>query len=246
VKAGQVTTVNGLPAIMNNVTFNNVALDTYGNGASSVNIAINQEVTANLTSMIVRIGVYADLSNMRLYLPDGSEIPQGTPYSLNLVWGIDVGLPNGGGLPYIITGNTLYFIQNNSTVSLADMSLGDSYVEMQGSNQTAGHTAQVQFINSPQTLGITQTLGNNKNNNTVPGCLCLQTFPNLTYGVTTGVQSDPTIDANHPMEISLQTIIFIVAVVVIAIVAAVLFFRRRRSLRKKGIKTVNAETAAQK
>ena len=89
-QVGNVTYVNGLPTITNTITFNDIALPTYGHGSSTVTFVISQNIVANWTNMTIGIGVYADLSNMTLYLPDGTEIPQNTDFSFNLMYGIDM------------------------------------------------------------------------------------------------------------------------------------------------------------
>jgi hypothetical protein len=62
--------------------------------------------------------------------------------------------------------------------------------------------------------------------------LCYQTFNGLTYGVTTGINSDPTIQINHNLVSKSSTLELIAIVAVIAAVAAsvsvTLIVRRRR------------------
>lgn len=247
-KVGNVAYVNGLPTLTNNVTFNDIALETYGHGSSSINLVIDQEIIANWTTMKIKIGVYADLSNMHLYLPDGSEIPQGTKFSLNFQWGVDLSNQTASnlagypiGFPYIVKGNSLYFLVNGTTqsqLSVANMSLGDSYVEMQGSAQSSNRTADVQFVNSLITLGGSQGRG------AVPSCNCFQSFTNLTYGLTTGVLSDPTITVNHApvppgwgtpeyfiysMLSNIAPIVIAVAGVVVIVRVTLLFRKRKHS-----------------
>jgi hypothetical protein len=180
------------------VTFNNVALNTYGHGLSAFNLVINQEVVENWTEVKIKIGVYADLSNTKLYLANGSELPQGTQYSLNFQWGVDLsnftaaqqlGYPIG--FNYVASGNSLYFVQNDlqhTPLPLVNLRLGDSYTEIQGSNQEAARTAEAEFVSSNMTLGKGK----------VPGCMCYQSFSNLTYGLTTGILSDPLLGVQHP------------------------------------------------
>lgn len=201
-EAGNCTYIDGLPTIKNNVTFNNVALNTYGHGLSTFNLVINQEVVENWTEVKIKIGVYADLLNTKLYLANGSELPQGTQYSLNFQWGVDLsnftaaqllGYPIG--FNYVASGTNLYFVQNDSQhtpLPVVNLRLGDSYTEIQGSNQEAVRTAEAEFISSNMTLG--NSVGKGK----VPGCLCYQSFSNLTYGLTTGVLSDPLLGVQHP------------------------------------------------
>lgn len=250
-EVGNVTYIDGLPTLTNNVTFHDIALNTYGHGSSSVNLVLNQEIIANWTTMKVKIGVYADLSNMSLYLPNGSEIPHGTEFSLNFQWGIDLtnqtasqmaGYPIG--FPYVATGTELYFLVNGteqSRLSIADMTLGDNYKEIQGSAQAANRTAAVQFVHSPVTLG------NDKGQGGVPSCNCFQSFNNLTYGVTTGILSDPTLTVNHaPVPVGwgqsgnptgsnplgpLQ--VLIIGIVATGAMAGILFIKRRHSMQRR-------------
>jgi subtilase family serine protease len=62
--------------------------------------------------------------------------------------------------------------------------------------------------------------------------LCYQTFNGLTYGVTTGINSDPTIQINHNLVSNSSTLELIAIVAVIAAVAASvsvkMVVRRRR------------------
>ena len=50
--------------------------------------------------------------------------------------------------------------------------------------------------------------------------LCYQTFNGLTYGLTTGINSDPTIQINHNLVSNSSTLELIPIVAVIAVVAA--------------------------
>ena len=187
VQVGNVTYINDLPTVTNTITFNDIALPTYGQGSSSVTFVISQTVIANWTNMIIKIGVYADLSNMKLYLPDGTEIPQGTDFSFNLMYSIDMNTPNLSGNsgpidypPSDVTPTSVFFAVNGTAgtqLSIANMNFGDTYTEIQGSTQLAGKTPTIYFQQSNAPTWAVN---------------CFQSFPNLTYGVTTAVQSDPT------------------------------------------------------
>ena len=233
--ASTVTTVNGVPSVTLNETFGDIQLDTGGHGASTVNLLVSQQITGNATTMIAQVDVYADLSNMHLYLPDGTEIPQGTDYSLNLLW--QTSLVNASetrpnlvvGFPYTIVGNSLYFIVNGEVGNLAGIKLDDNYVANQGVTQTSSRQAQIQFVSSTTTAGT-------PNNDTVPECLCLQTYANLTYGVTTSVLSDPTLYMDHAVVYSYLPLIIVIVIVAVVVIAAVVLFRHRRT--KKADKTV--------
>lgn len=228
VQVGNVTYVNGLPTVTNTITFNDIALPTYGQGSSSITFVIAQTVIANWTNMIIKIGVYADLSNMTLYLPDGTELPQGTDFSFNLMYQIDMNnaVPNNpvDYPPSDITPTSVFFAINSTSgtqVTIADMNLGDTYTEIQGTNQLADKTPTIYFS---QSLAPTWAVN------------CFQSFPNLTYGVTTAIQSDPTITVQHNAVsaggISISNLILYAAIVggvaSVAVVGIVIFVRRRK------------------
>jgi len=229
-QVGNVTYVNGLPTVTNTITFNDIALQTYGQGSSSITLVISQTVIANWTNMIVSIGVYADLSNMKLYLPDGTEVPQGTDFSFNLMYGIDMNTPAPPGTPgpidyppSDITPTSVFFAVNGTAgtqLSIANMNFGGTYTDIQGSSQFAGNTPIIYF---QQSTAPTWAVN------------CFQSFPNLTYGVTTAVQSDPTITVQHNAVsggISISNLIPYVAivgvVVSVAVVGSVIFVRQRK------------------
>ena len=110
-------------------------------------------------------------------------------------------------------------------IQAANMNLGDTYTEIQGSNQFADKTPTVYFTPS----GVPSWSVN-----------CFQSFPNLTYGVTTAVESDPTITVQHnavtaglgsSSNFSSSNLILYAAIlggVAVAIVGAVIFVRRRK------------------
>ena len=231
-QVGKVTYVNGLPTVTNTITFNDIALPTYGQGSSTVTFVITQNIIANWTNMTVSIGVYADLSNMKLYLPDGTEIPQNTDFSFNLMYGIDMNTPAPPGIPgpidyppSDITPTSVFFAVNGTAgtqISIANMNLGDTYTEFQGSTQLAGKTPTIYFQQSSAPTWAVN---------------CFQSFPNLTYGVTTAVQSDPTITVQHNVVstggISIGNLIPYVAIVLVvisvAIVAMVITVKRKKT-----------------
>ena len=232
VQVGNVTYINGLPTVTNTITFNDIALPTYGQGSSFVTFVISQNVIANWTNMIIKIGVYADLSNMKLYLPDGTEIPQGTDFSFNLMYSIDMNTPNLSGNsgpidypPTDVTPTSVFFAVNGTAgaqLSIANMNLGDTYTEIQGSTQLAGKTPTIYFQQSSAPAWAVN---------------CFQSFPNLTYGVTTAVQSDPTITVQHNAVsaggISIGNLIPYVAIALVAalvaIVAGVISVKRKKT-----------------
>lgn len=227
-QVGNVTYVNDLPTVTNIITFNDIALPTYGQGSSSITFVIAQTVIGNWTNMIIKIGVHADLSNMKLYLSNGTEIPQNTDFSFNLMYQIDMN--NAASNPPVdyppsdITPTSVFFAVNSTSrtqISIANMNLGDTYTEIQGSTQLANKTPAIYF---QQSLAPTWAVN------------CFQSFPNLTYGVTTAIQSDPTITIQHNAVsaggISNSNLIIYVAIVggvaSVAIVGTVIFARRRK------------------
>jgi len=236
VQVGNVTYVNGLPTVTNTITFNDIALPTYGQGSSSVTLVISQTVIANWTNMIVSIGVYADLSNMKLYLSDGTEIPPNTDFSFNLMYGIDMNTPAPPGTPgpidyppSDITPTSVFFAVNGTTgtqLSIANMNFGGTYTDIQGSSQFAGETPIIYFQQSEAPTWAVN---------------CFQSFPNLTYGVTTTVESDPTITVQHNAVsaggMTINNLILYAAIVggvaLVAVVGTVIFVRRRKTMSDK-------------
>ncbi len=230
-QVGNVTYINGLPTLTNTITFNDFALPTYGQGSSSITLVISQSVIANWTNMTIEIGVYADLSNMKLYLPDGTEIPQNTDFSFNLMYGIDMNTPAPPGTPgpidyppSDITPTSVFFAVNGTAgtqLSIANMNFGGTYTDIQGSNQFAGKTPIIYFSQSTAPTWAVN---------------CFQSFPNLTYGVTTAVESDPTITVQHNAVsaggITISNLILYAAIVggvaSVAVVGTVIFVRRRK------------------
>ena len=230
-QVGNVTYINGLPTLTNTITFNDIALPTYGQGSSSITLVISQTVIANWTNMTISIGVYADLSNMKLYLPDGTEIPQNTDFSFNLMYGIDMNTPAPPGTPgpidyppSDITPTSVFFAVNGTAgtqLSIANMNFGGTYTDIQGSNQFADKTPIIYFSQSAAPTWAVN---------------CFQSFPNLTYGVTTAVQSDPTITVQHNAVsaggVSISNLALYAAIVgvvaLVAVVGTVIFVRRRK------------------
>ena len=230
-QVGNVTYVNGLPTLKNTIAFNNIALPTYGQGSSSISLVISQTVISNWTNMTISIGVYADLSNMKLYMSNGTEVPPNTDFSFNLMYGIDMNTPAPPGTPgpidyppSDITPTSVYFAVNGTAgtqLSIANMNFGGTYTDIQGSNQFADKTPIIYFSQSAAPTWAVN---------------CFQTFPNLTYGVTTAVQSDPTITVQHNAVsaggISRSNLVLYGAIVggiaLVAVVGTVVFVRRRK------------------
>lgn len=191
VSVGKIIYIGDLPTVTNNVTFNNIALSSPSQG--SVTLVIYQTVVCNWTNMTVRIGAYADLSKMKLCLSNGTEIPQNTDFSLNLIYQFDMSNSTASQLeghavnyqPSNITSTSVFFSGNGTSgkqISLANMNLADNYTEIQSPGQSEEKVARAYFASA----GIPSWAVN-----------CCQSFPNLTYGKTLAVQSDPTITVQH-------------------------------------------------
>jgi hypothetical protein len=100
------------------------------------------------------------------------------------------------------------------------MNFGGTYTDIQGSNQLANETPIIYFSQSAAPTWAVN---------------CFQTFPNLTYGVSTAVQSDPTITVQHnavSTSRGLSNLIVYVAIIgggaLVAAVGTVVFVRRRK------------------
>jgi hypothetical protein len=108
------------------------------------------------------------------------------------------------------------------------MTLGDNYTEMQGSNQELTRTATATFVKGNASVG-------DSGGNGCPACYCYQQFANLTYGLTTGVLSDPSIGVHHTESSNPNPTIVIIAGVGIGAVAIVVVvaIMHRRKIRKK-------------
>jgi len=229
-----VTYVGNVPTFTNVISFHDIALETYGHGASLISLVFTQHFVANWTKLTAKTETYADLTNMHLYYSDGSPVPLNATFSLNfdyLVGLIDDTDPNQQGNPVFIipriTQTSLFFDVNSTEgvqYSLADMTLADNYTEVQGAVQVLNKTADVYFAPG-----------------WVVGSDCFQKFTNLTYGLTTAVISDPTINVHHtsvPIGWSMSGnpinnwdaphIAFVVGLASAAVVATAVVVRRRR------------------
>src|SRR5208283_5074490 len=106
-------------------------------------------------------------------------------------------------------------------LSIANMNFGGTYTDIQGSNQFADKTPTIYF---QQSTAPTWAVN------------CFQTFPDLTYGVTTAVQSDPTINVQHnavsASGISISNLVLYVAIIggvaLVAVVGTAVFVKRRK------------------
>jgi hypothetical protein len=87
--------------------------------------------------------------------------------------------------PSDITPTRVFFAVNGTEgtqISIANMNLGDTYTETQGSTQLADKTPTIYLSQSDAPTWAVN---------------CFQSFPNRPYGVNTAIQSDPTITIQH-------------------------------------------------
>ena len=191
-----ITYVDNVPTFNNTITFNNIQVDTYGHGQSSLTLKFTQSFVANLTEFTIRTDTFADLSNLKLYTSSNNEAPANSNFSINFNYNTELfnqtevnlqgNVTNLPGQPACVLTATnvtsteaFYSIQGvgNLQYSLANMTLADSYVESQGNTHIANKTVASGLDVSGEHL--------------------LQTFDNLTYGLTTSIESDPTITIVH-------------------------------------------------
>ena len=184
-----VTYVGNVPTFTNTITFHDIQLETYDQGDSSVTLVFTQHFTADWTLLTVKTDVFADLTHLKLYKSNGTLVPVNMSFLLNFDYLVCLINQTSSGtgtvfiLPSEITPTAVYFNVNGAggmQYSLADMTLGDVYDELQGNTQVAGKTATVYFTPGWEV-----------------GCTCIQTFSDLTYGLTIGIESDPTIHVQH-------------------------------------------------
>ena len=237
-----ITYVEDVPTFTNVITFHDIALQTYDNGASNITLMFTQHFIADWTKLTIKTETYANLTNMQLYYSDGSPVPHNTKFSLNFDYNAnlfnksDPHPENASAMsPTIINDTTLSFDVTGTEgmqYTIADMTLSDNYTEVQGDTQILNKTAIAYFSSiSPFSLQKEQ--------------ICSQRFTDLTYNVTTAVTSDPTISVMHsqvpfagvPKEADSQSsqppgyIIYIIAIVAIIIVVtgSVFILKRRRA-----------------
>ena len=191
-----ITYLDNVPTFTNNMTFHNIQMDTYGHGNSSITLTFIQTFIANLTEFTIRTDTFADLSNLTLYTNSTNEAHANSTFSFNLDYVVALfnqtqvnlqgnitnvpGEPACSLSPSNVTSTEVFYSipsVGNLQFSLANMTLTDSYVESQGNTMFANKTA-------------TSSLDAN-------GDRLLQTFDNLTYGLTTSIESDPTITIVH-------------------------------------------------
>jgi len=230
-----VTYVGNVPTFTNTITFNDIPLETFGLSSSSMAIVFTQHFIANWTLLAVKTDVYADLTNLKLYTSNCSEVPANTSFSLDFnywvgLWKQASENATGSWIPILaseITPTSVYFNINSTegNFSNADMSLGDTYDEFQGSTTVPGKNATAHFISVLNGQGQTM-------------CNCIQIFSGLTYGLTTGIKSDPTIHVQHarvPMLVTpdsgiILVIVGIATVAVLVIALPVVYTRKKRAL----------------
>jgi hypothetical protein len=184
-----ITYSGNVPTFTNTITFHDIQLETYNQNDSSVTLVFTQHFAANWTLLTIKTDVFANLTNLKLYTSNQTEVPANTSFSLSLGYMVCLINQTSSGRdtvfipPSNITSNAIYFNVTGTggmQYSLADMSLGDNYTELQGNTNVTSKTATVYFAPG-----------------WVSGGDCIQTFSNLTYNLTTGIESDPTIQVQH-------------------------------------------------
>jgi hypothetical protein len=190
-----VTYDGDVPTFTNNVTFNDIPFETFDDSNSSMTIVFTQHFSADWTLLTVKTDVYADLTNLKLYLGNGTEVPANSSYSLNFEYMVGLQKQDANGnsstpvLPSETTPTSVYFNINTTgtegNFSSADLSLGDTYDEFQGNTTISNKNCTAYFDLVPRQEYTTEAY-------------CIQTFSGLTYGLTTGIKSDPTIHVHHP------------------------------------------------
>ncbi len=233
------TTADGLSAFNNTFTFHDIALDTYGNAPSNVTLTLTQQIIANYSLVTEKMGTTLDLTNSHLYYPNGTEVSAGANFSLTILYTTNMSnlteswqVGHACNLQPSVTPTEIYYTSNNGygyQYNMADMNFGDPYTEYQGTTQIANKTATAYF--APMLSGVQGTAAN--------FVLCYQTFDNLTYGLTTKIASDPTVEtsftgsANSSMPsvlgIPITVIVVVVAAAAASVGASIIFLRRRHS-----------------
>ena len=225
--------VGDVPTFTNVITFHDIALQTPGNNPSSISLVFTQHFIADRTELTIGTQTYANLTKMKLYYTNQSEVLPNTEFSLNFDY--MVGLFNQtptdqyGSTPILPTSVTKTGLSFDVTgiggmnYSIADVTLDDNYTEVRGASQVLNKTAIVYF--APGWGG---------------GSKCFQRFTNLTYRVTTAVISDPTINvyhpsvpigwgsSNNPVNNWVFPVAFVGGIASVAVVATVVVVRRRR------------------
>ena len=125
--------------------------------------------------------------------------------------------------PSDITPTSVFFAVNGTAgrqLSIANMNFGGTYTDIQGENQFAGETPTIYFQQSSAPTWAVN---------------CFQSFPNLIYGVTTAVQSDPTITMQHNAVSAggisignLTLYVLIAAVASVAVVVGAISVKRKK------------------
>jgi len=237
-----ITYVEDVPTFTNVITFHDIALQTYDNGASNITLMFTQHFTADWTKLTIQTDTYADLTNMTLYYSNQSAVTHNTKFSLNFDYNAnlfnksDPHPENASAMsPTIINDTTLSFDVTGTEgmqYTIADMTLSDNYTEVQGDTQILNKTA-IAYFSSVSLFSLQKEQ------------ICSQRFTDLTYNVTTAVTSDPTISVMHsqvpfagvPKDADSQSsqppgyIIYIIAIVAIIIVVtgSVFILKRRRA-----------------
>jgi hypothetical protein len=191
-----VTYVGDVPTFTNVITFHDIALQTYDNGASNITLMFTQHFIADWTKFKIVTDTYADLTNMTLYYSNQSAVTHNTKFSLNFDYNVNLFNqsanfgPDHGAVeisPTSVTQTGLYFnVEGTEGIqySLADMTLDDNYTEVQGATQIPNKTA-IAYFSSLSLFSFQKEQ------------ICSQRFTDLTYNVTTAVTGDPTISVMH-------------------------------------------------
>lgn len=224
-----VTHVGNVPTFTNVITFHDIALQTYGNGASSITLVFTQHFKADWIKLTIETDTYADLSKMKLYYSNGSAVSNNANFSLNLDYRVGVGSQTEGEIfPTRVTETGLYYDVEGvggMKYSLADVTLDDNYTEVQSNITIPNRTAIAYFSNS-------SILSPQKG---AKELICSQRFTDLTYNVTTAVRSDPTFDIMHtqipwsaPGGIPVIFIVGAAIGVVIVIVVSIVLLKKKK------------------
>lgn len=226
--------VGDLPTFNNTFTFHDISLETYGNAPSTVTITLTQQFIENWTEMTIKMDTDFNFTNMQLYSPSTQlPISPGTPFSLTIIYDTDMSnltaqqeVGHSVNFQPSVTSTQIYYTDDDGfgyQFNLANMNFGDSFIEVQGNNQINDLTPDVHF--EPIMQGAQGTGAD--------FVLCYQTFNGLTYGVTTGLNSDPTIRISHdplqPANWILNIVIISAVVASVALLCVALLFRRKRN-----------------
>ena len=172
--------------------------------------------------MTVKMDTDVDFTNMQLYSPITQQpISAGTPFSLSLIYTVHMSnytasqeLGHAVNFQPTVTPTQIYYSGDNGfgyQYKMANMNFGDSYTEVQGDNQIPNLTPETYFQSQRRIQGDGASF-----------VLCFQTFNGLTYGLTTGLNSDPTLTIPHKPVQSMTQISFVLILLAVVAVVAIL------------------------